>query len=369
VNLTEYLNISINGIFRQALRFSLTNPRECSLLIRAAALQRGAAKKRFQSEQEGNPIPPFLIASIATRCNLHCAGCYARANQFCSDTEDNGELSAKRWGELFAEAEMLGVSFVLLAGGEPLERPDVLDQAAKTTGLIFPVFTNGTLFTEKTLGRFDRNRNLFPIVSIEGDQLQTDSRRGEGTFRLIARAMDEMKRRGIFYGVSITVTKENLLAVTSEGFIAGLRENGCKAVVFVEYVPVDGNRGLEPGEEEHVTLAERQESLRLRFRDTIFLSFPGDEKQLGGCLAAGRGFFHINPFGGAEPCPFSPYTDTNLKSVSIRQALDSALFRRIRQSGIQAEEHAGGCVLFDQRTAVESMLKNPLASPLVYDVR
>lgn len=356
MNLTEYLNISIDRIFQQALRCSLTNARESSFLIRAMMLQGKAAERRLQSEREGDPIPPFLIASIATRCNLHCAGCYARANHVCADAAAAEELSAARWGELFAEAETLGVSFILLAGGEPLERPEVLDKAAKTRGLIFPVFTNGTLFTEKALGQFDRNRNLYPIVSIEGDRLQTDSRRGEGTFRLITRAMDEMKRRGIFYGVSITVTKENLAAVTNEGFIAGLRENGCKVVVFVEYVPVDGNRGLEPGEEEHRVLAERQETLRMRFTDIMFISFPGDEKQMGGCLAAGRGFFHINPFGGAEPCPFSPYTDTNLKVGSIRQALDSGLFQRIRQSGIQTEGHTGGCVLFDKRTAVESML-------------
>lgn len=356
MNLTEYLNISIDRIFRQTLRGSLTNARESSFLIRAMALQKGAAEKRLQSEQDGSPIPPFLIASIATRCNLHCAGCYARANHICADAAATEELSAARWEELFAEAATLGVSFILLAGGEPLERPDVLDKAAKTRGLIFPVFTNGTLFTEKALGQFDRNRNLFPIVSVEGNCRQTDSRRGEGTFRLIAQAMSAMKRRGIFYGVSITITRENLAAVTSEKFIAELHRNGCKVVVFVEYVPVDGNTGLAPGEEERSILAECQAALRLRFTDILFISFPGDEKQMGGCLAAGRGFFHINPFGGAEPCPFSPYADTNLKVESIKQALGSALFQRIRQSGIQTEGHTGGCALFDKRTAVESML-------------
>lgn len=356
MNLTEYLNRAIEGIFRKALRCSLTNPRECRFLIQAAALQKRAARKRFQAEREGAPVSPFLIASVATRCNLHCAGCYARANHVCTDAAAAGELSAARWGELFAEAGALGVSFILLAGGEPLERPEVLDRAAETHGLIFPVFTNGTLFTEEMLGRFDRNRHLVPIVSIEGGRLQTDGRRGEGTFRLIARAMKEMKRRGILFGVSVTVTKGNLFAVTGEAFLAGLRRNGCGAVLFVEYVPADGSKGPEPGEEEHRILAERQEALRRRFPDVIFISFPGDEQRMGGCLAAGRGFFHINPFGGAEPCPFSPYADTNLKSGSIRQALDSALFRRIRESGIQEGEHAGGCALFDRRAAVESML-------------
>ena len=328
MNLTDYLNASIEGLFRTALGCTLTNPTEGRFLLRAAAAQKRAAGRRERAERQGSPIPPFLIASIATRCNLHCAGCYARANHACGDTAAAQELSAARWGELFAEAEALGVSFVLLAGGEPLSRPEVLEKAAKTRGVVFPVFTNGTLFTEEALARFDRHRNLFPLISIEGDRPRTDRRRGEGTFGLIAQAMEAMRQRGIFYGVSITVTRENLAAVTDDAFIAGLRENGCRVVLYVEYVPVDGSRALEPGEEEHQILAARQEALRTRFADVIFISFPGDEKLMGGCLAAGRGFFHINASGGAEPCPFSPYTDTNLRIGSIRQALDSPLFRR-----------------------------------------
>jgi MoaA/NifB/PqqE/SkfB family radical SAM enzyme len=49
----------------------------------------------------------------------------------------------------------------------------------------------------------------------------------------------------------------------------------------------------------------------------IFISFPGDEKTSGGCLAAGRGFFHINSHGGAEPCPASPYSDINVRDSSL----------------------------------------------------
>ena len=69
---------------------------------------------------------------------------------------------------------------------------------------------------------------------------------------------------------------------------------------------------------------------------------------MGGCLAAGRGFFHINPYGGAEPCPFSPYSDINLRNVSLRQALRSPLFQKIRAASVLAASHSGGCVLFEQ---------------------
>lgn len=356
MNLTKYLNDSIDQIFREAVRASLTSAAERKFLLQAAGVQKQAAEKRSRSEREGVHIPPFLIASIATQCNLHCAGCYARANHACGDHADDAELTASRWGELFSEAKDLGVSFILLAGGEPLVRPDVLDAAAGAHGMIFPVFTNGTLLAGSMLDRFDRNRNLIPVVSVEGGQSQTDLRRGTGTYNLAARAMTEMGSRGIFYGASVTVTKENLDAVSSPEFIDGLSKSGCRLVFFIEYVPADGNVEPAPGEAERLLLAERQKALRTQFRNIIFLSFPGDEKQLGGCLASGRGFFHINAFGGAEPCPFSPYSDTSLRTGSLRNALGSGLFRKIRESGMEEGNHTGGCVLFEKRTEVEAFL-------------
>ncbi len=357
MNLTEYLGDGINQIFRTALYSSYTKTRERIFLLRATVEQKIAARKRLLAEREGNPVPPFLIASIATRCNLHCAGCYARVSQTCTDQAAADELTAGRWGELFAEAKDMGVSFILLAGGEPLERPDVLDEAAKTRGVIFPVFTNGTLLSGQMLKRFDHHRNLVPVISIEGDRSQTDARRGEGMFDLVSRTMREMGSCGIFYGVSVTVTKDNLDTVLGEEFIAELLNKGCRLVLFVEYVPVDGNADPALGEKERQTLIEQKEMLCTRFKDMILMAFPGDEKLMGGCLAAGRGFFHINAFGGAEPCPFSPYSDTSLRFGSIKQALDSALFRKIRESGIEADDHVGGCALFEAKDEVENILR------------
>lgn len=355
MNLTGYLNASIKQIVWKAFFVSITNAKERRFLIRAAAAQKAAARKRLRSQREGGSIPPFLIASIATQCNLHCSGCYARANHACTDTAAGEELSAARWGELFDQAEELGISFLLLAGGEPFERPDVLNEAVKRHKLIFPVFTNGTLFTEKILEQIDQNRNLIPVVSVEGDSIQTDARRGQGTYEIILRAMKKMKNRGIFFGVSITVTRQNFDTVASAEFIAALSKNGCGLILYVEYVPVDGRNDLALRETERKILDERKAQLGRRFSGLIFLSFPGDEKQMDGCLAAGRGFFHINAFGGAEACPFSPYGDTNLRHGSIKQALDSELFGKIRGSGLSSENHTGGCVLFEKKKKVEEL--------------
>ena len=52
--------------------------------------------------------------------------------------------------------------------------------------------------------------------------------------------------------------------------------------------------------------------------DIVLLCFPGDELSMGGCMAAGREFFHINSHGDAKPCPFSPYSDINVKDTSLK---------------------------------------------------
>lgn len=356
MELTEYLNESVVHIFREAIRSSQFNIKELRFLHRAAKIQKEAAQRRRESDALGVSAPPFLIASIATRCNLHCVGCYARANHTCIDQSSKEEMSAERWGELFREARALGVSFVLLAGGEPLEREDVLEEAAKTPELIFPVFTNGTLFTPAMLERFDRHRNLIPVISMEGDRQQTDQRRGEGIFEVIRRTMKNMAGLGMFYGVSITVTKDNLDTVLDDAFILSLKEAGCRLVFFVEYVPADGNAEPALDEKDRAVLEARQGELKARCPDMILLSFPGDEKKLGGCLAAGRGFFHINASGGAEPCPFSPYSDISLKNGSLRDALDSDLFRKIRENHFEAQDHTGGCALFPQKAEIEKLL-------------
>ncbi len=81
-------------------------------------------------------------------------------------------------------------------------------------------------------------------------------------------------------------------------------------------------------------MGQRLAVLREQYGELILNSFPGDEKESGGCLAAARGFFHINPYGGVEPCPFSPYSDTNIREMPLRRALESPLFQKLGELGM-----------------------------------
>ena len=361
-DLQAYVTHGVERVVAAAIKATLKNPRESAFMVKFAAASRAASQKRRKAEKAGEHIPPFLIASITSQCNLHCAGCYSRCNHATLDSAPVKQLTSEEWLRIFDEADELGVSFILLAGGEPMLRRDIIEAAGRKPGILFPVFTNGTFMDEKYFDLFDRCRNLIPIMSIEGEKEVTDARRGDGIYDRLIANMDELQRRGLIFGASVTVTTENLKEVSSDRFLKKLSDRGCKAVIFVEFVPVtEESADLAPGDAEREYLRQEIDRLREEQPGMVYISFPGDEKSSGGCVAAGRGFFHINSHGGAEPCPFSPYSDMNVRDTSLREALHSPLFTALQKEGVLLEEHSGGCVLYEKRDQVEAILRKPLS--------
>ena len=358
-DLQGYLTRSVETIVGEAVRATLRNPKQSAFLAKFAAASRKASKIRAREEAQGQHVPAFLMASITSSCNLHCAGCYCRCIQATVDGAPEDQLTGDEWARVFRQAGELGLSFIILAGGEPLLRRDVIEAAGKHPNILFPVITNGTFLDESYEGLFDRCRNLIPVMSIEGGQAATDRRRGEGVYDLLTANMERLRDRGLLFGASVTVTRENISEVVSDPFVDHLADRGCRLVFLIEYVPAaEETRHLAPGEEERAFLQARVERLRQRYPEIIFLSFPGDEQYSGGCLAAGSGFLHINSHGGVEPCPFSPYSDSNVRDTSLREVLNSRLFRRLREGDFLLEEHIGGCLLFEKQEEVEALLRD-----------
>lgn len=358
-NLQNYLANGAEIIVKDAIKASLKNPKELLFLRRFSKHTKKANEIRQRYSENGQNIPVFLIASITSSCNLHCTGCYSRANDACSDNDPVNQLSSDEWEAIFSEARDIGISFIVLAGGEPMIREDVILKAGNYPEILFPIFTNGTMLNNDYLRLFNEKRNLVPILSIEGNEEVTDSRRGKGVFSQLVDSMDSLRKNNISFGTSLTFTKGNLSSLISNDFIERLYDYGCKVVFFIEYVPVnEETRELAPGDKERELLLNKLDCLREEYDDMLFLSFPGDEKTSGGCLAAGRGFFHINSHGSAEPCPASPYSDINVRDSSLLEALDSKLFKSLRDGDILLDEHEGGCVLFEHKEEVERILEN-----------
>ena len=360
MDLQKHMNGAIRRIMAKAYLNVLSNPREARTVHRLQdTFLKSERRRQAVSEEMGLDVPPFLICSISTECNLSCKGCYARANGIADDPGKSlrETLTPQQWRHIFEEAAGLGVNFALLAGGEPMMRKDILEEVSKVEDIIFPVFTNGTLIGPSYIDFLKERLNVIPVISIEGTEHVTDSRRGKGVYGRAMLSAENLHKENLFYGVSITVTTRNLTLVTSDEYVDRLRERGCKMIIYVEYVPTSpGTEYLALGDKEVEMMEAVQDHQRDRYPDIIIISFPGDEKNMGGCLAAGRGFFHIGPDGSAEPCPFSPYSDCNVITSGLKGALQSRLFRQLRDMNLVGGEHTGGCTLWEHRQEVERVV-------------
>ncbi|HEY3314909.1 MAG TPA: radical SAM protein [Bacillota bacterium] len=348
---TAFLDASIHRMLRDALRITLRDPAEALFIWRTLRRQRAAAARRQRNAAAGLPVPPLMIASVTRQCNLHCLGCYDRAQGH----RGGGEMSRERLEKVIAEARDLGMAIILLAGGEPLLRPDILDITAAFPEVIFPVFTNGLLIDEAMTARLKRQRNVIPVVSLEGDPDDTDQRRGEGVFERLRPVISGLAGRGVFFGVSLTVTARNHQLVTDEAFIRSLMGLGARLFFFVEYVPVaPGTDDWVLSDGQRASLLTAVEGFRAHLPG-LFVAFPGDEEASGGCVAAGRGFIHVSPEGRVEPCPFAPYSDADLGVMTLSEALRSPLLRTIRESRDRLRETRGGCALWREREWVSGL--------------
>jgi MoaA/NifB/PqqE/SkfB family radical SAM enzyme len=319
-------------------------PASSAALSKIYAALPSAKRRREKIAKEGVDVPPLLIVSTTDACNLSCKGCYA-----CERGEKGESLPSDRIFEVLDEAAEIGVSVVLLAGGEPLLSHDWLDAMSKHDSMLGLVFTNGTLLEESRLAWFAENRHMIPLLSIDGNAAQTDVRRGGGVHAAVIRAMNALRLSGIPFGISVTVTSKNIDDALDDSFIEEYYHRGCRLFVYVEYVPAEAGTELLVLSKEDKRRLSDFSAQSTRKHAALFIAFPGDEEPYGGCLAAGRGFVHIGADGAVEPCPFAPFSDVSLKSTFLKDALKSSLLAKVRENHHLLVEGEGGCALWSNR--------------------
>ena len=359
-NYAGLLDKSLRIFFSTALRITLRHPSQAYFFFRTVLWQRKAMNVRQEMAAQDVHVPPMVIYSVTDRCNLQCKGCYAQSLH----TSLKPEMDDVKMRGTIREARELGVSFMILAGGEPLVRREILDVIGSFPDVIFFVFTNGTLIDDELADEIKRRRNLVPIISLEGDRAETDLRRGNGVFKSLTGVIGRLKQRHIFFGTSITLTSLNFSTVADEKFIKDLYDLGDRLFFFIEYTPVDNATEVwEISDDQRKMMVARAAAFRTRF-PALFVNLPDDEKDFGGCLSAGRGFVHISAQGDIEPCPFAPYSDTNLRDTSLKEALKSRFLAAVRENSDRLEEGKGGCALWTHRnwlSATLASLKQPEA--------
>ena len=301
-NWTKLMCNIINNVHPNIVQTVFTN-----FLLNAAI--RGWTEIQRNKDKYGHEIPFTILVDPTTSCNKHCVGCWA------ADYNKSLNLSYDQLDKLFTEGKGLGIYFYIMTGGEPLVRKnDILKLAKKHSDCVFMFFTNGTLIDQKFCDDLIEVGNLVPTISVEGFDDATDGRRGDGSWKDIMRAMDLMKSNKIPFGFSTCFTTDNCDSVLSEEFIDLMIDKGAYFSWYFTFMPIgcktDTSLMANPDQREKLYRTIRA----WRSTKSIFnMDFWHDAEYVGGCVAGGRRYCHINANGDVEPCVFCHYSNANIK--------------------------------------------------------
>jgi MoaA/NifB/PqqE/SkfB family radical SAM enzyme len=300
-------------------------------------------KKRDAFEIEHGYRPPFImILSPTMKCNLRCKGCYTLGYGL------KPELEFDLVDRILHECEELGIYFVTILGGEPLMYPYLFDIIEDHTDIFFQIYTNGTLMTKEKAQHFGELGNVAVVISIEGDENETDRWRGKGVYKKIVKAFKHLGQAQVLIGTSATVTSENVEVVSSFDFIDKMIEFGSIAQMYFLYLPVNGQADFSLMVTPEQRNLLRKQVITIRNTRPIFvLDFWNDGPYVEGCIAGGRRYFHVNAKGDVEPCVYTHVAVDNIRTTTLAEALNSTLFRAIRGRQPHNDNHLRPCMIID----------------------
>ena len=371
------------------------HPRYLRAFIRLRRTHIRTKQARSKELANGIKVPPFLILSITSKCNLHCTGCYAAATgTTCNEISKKSVqtktlLNREQWRAVIKEAGELGVFGFVIAGGEPFLFPGLLELCKEFKDRFFLILTNGTTLGKEDYKSLKRLGNIAILVSIEGSPEFTNARRGQGVYEKAMNTLKQLSKIGVICGISATITRMNYKYWMKPENIDHLIEQGIRIGTFIEYIPLTpaleteskassqcmpsciflpdsmdnvDNWDTDNDHELMLTPKEREifRSQMLNYRATksiYIVHSPGDEEFFGGCVSAGRGFAHITPAGDLTPCPISNIATHNLTTSTLREALASPLFKEIRENEHLLETEGMPCALFAHPKEVDALAK------------
>jgi len=301
-------------------------------------------------------IPWLILMDPTSACNLHCTGCWA------AEYGNRLNLTFDELDGIITQGKELGIYFYMYTGGEPLVRKaDIIKLCEKHNDCAFHAFTNGTLVDEAFCEDMRRVGNLSLSISLEGFEEVNDFRRGNGVFDKVMHAMDLLKQSGQIFGTSICYTSKNIDTVTSDEFLDLIIEKGCRFTWYFHYMPVGNDAAPEllPTKEQREYMYHRIREIRAMEggKPIYAMDFQNDGEFVGGCIAGGRNYCHINPNGDVEPCVFIHYSSANIREVSLLDALRQPLFMAYRDNQPFNGNHLRPCPMLENPEILMRMVK------------
>lgn len=283
----------------------------------------GWPKQEEYRQKYGCNIPWAILLDPTSACNLHCTGCWA------AEYGNRLNLTFEEIDDIIRQGKEMGVYMYIYTGGEPMVRKhDLIRLCEKHSDCIFLCFTNATLIDEAFAEDMLRVKNFIPAISLEGDEQATDSRRGKGTYQKVIHAMALLREKKLPYGISSCYTSVNYDSISSEAYYDSLIELGAYFIWYFHYMPVgnDASVDLLPTPQQRTEVYHRIR--RLRATKPLFaMDFQNDAEYVGGCIAGGRRYLHINANGDVDPCVFIHYSNANIRENTLLECLRSPIFQ------------------------------------------
>ena len=282
----------------------------------------GSARQDEVSRRENCNVPWAILLDPTSACNMHCTGCWA------AEYGNRLNLTFEELDSIVTQGKELGTYMYIFTGGEPLVRKkDVIALCEKHSDCEFLSFTNGTLIDEDFCREMLRVKNFVPAFSLEGFEEANDSRRGQGAYEKVQKAMKLLKAHKLPFGISACYTSANYADISSEAFFDSLVEAGALFVWFFHYMPVGSGAApqLLPTPEQRTEVYNRIRAFR-KTKPIFSMDFQNDAEYVGGCIAGGRRYLHINARGDVEPCVFIHYSNVNIRNCTLLEALKSPIF-------------------------------------------
>jgi MoaA/NifB/PqqE/SkfB family radical SAM enzyme len=338
------------------------NLKKMALSFALGAGYHGTKAVRENREKLKCNVPWLMLIDPTSACNLHCKGCWS------AEYGHKLNLTFDEMNDVVNQGVTLGTHLYMFTGGEPLIRKDdVLHLCREHRNCTFLAYTNATLVDQKFCDDMKEVGNLTLAISIEGTRESNDYRRGEGSYDRTIQAMDLLRKNGCLFGISVCYTSKNIDAVTSDEFIDLMLEKGVKFGLYFNYMPVgkDAVEELIPSPEQRTYMYHWLR--RIRNGETgkpiFIMDFQDDAEYVGGCIAGGRNYFHINSAGDIEPCVFIHFSDANIRTHTILQALKNPLFMSYYHNQPFNDNHLRPCPMLENPEYLRQMIATTGAKP------
>lgn len=316
----------------------------------------GTKTVRANREKYKCNIPFLLLMDPTSACNLKCKGCWA------AEYGHEQSLTYDEMVDIVRQGRELGTHLYMLTGGEPLIRKDdIIKLCDEFRDCGFLAYTNATLVDQKFCEEMNRVGNLSLAISVEGSEETNDERRGEGVYQKSMAAMDLLKKNKCLFGMSVCYTSANVDSVTSDEFIDKMIEKGVKFGFYFNYMPVGSGAIPEliptPKQREHMYEWIRGMRNSKTGKKIFVFDFQDDGEYVGGCIAGGRNYFHINSAGDIEPCVFIHYSDSNIRTHTLLEALRNPLFMAYYHNQPFNDNHLRPCPMLENPDCLRKMVK------------